>query len=168
MFIVHNKKIFSISEYQKIKGLSGYKIAKYISIKEFPHSATSYIHSSVLDFFDYIRENYGKPLKINSFVRNNSQQRILKNKGYRTAENSPHVSDICIIRYCCAIDIDTVSDKMTDELVKIAKNYERDFRLGYVLYKKNKQTFLHIDTAPEVYQNRDDVPMQWKISGLIW
>lgn len=149
------------------------KLAEYFSESEVPFSRENWIlHESLFAVIDELRRQMGKPVRINSAYRSETEQaRLQRSPEFAAAKNSPHCWGL-------AVDIDTATDKesdlVADKLAKIAASFGLKYRIGVQEYKKHKQTFVHFDIAPTmfgpggVWEFMPGVPTAFKNNKLTW
>lgn len=105
------------------------------------------IFKPILDIAELVREEWAKPIYINSGVRTARKQKDLRDMGYKAAMYSPHV-------YRCALDLDTTSEEETNQLVRICRDVAEEvnlpLRIGWRSYLRAGSTFVHIDLAPMI------------------
>lgn len=141
-------QLMDLKVWQTFRGLKGDKISANFNWQEFDCEDELLLSEILIDFLQYVRVKWGKPLKINSGYRSKEKQQQLKEQGYKTATFSPHTKGM-------AADLDTVSASETKHLVSMiqlcAKNLKLNVRIGYQQYLNAGQTFVHIDVCPEYY-----------------
>lgn len=141
-------KLVDLKEWQQFRGLKDGKISDNFTWQEFDCDGEFLLSEILIDFLQYVRRKWGKPLKINSGYRTKEKQQLLKDQGYKTATFSPHTKGM-------ASDLETVSVSDTKHLVAViklcARNLKLNVRIGYMQYLANGQTFVHVDVCPEYY-----------------
>jgi Peptidase M15. len=129
-----------------------------------------YVSELLMRVMDKARERWGKPLRVNSFNRNEAKQDALRASGARAATTSPHVVYL-------AMDVDTTSAADTRKLAKIILQAAKDLgikvRVGYEDYLAQGSTFVHVDVCPEYYgpgkrRNHLPHPKVWEMAYLTW
>lgn len=137
-----------LKEWQQFRGIKGDKLTANFSVSEFDCEGELLLSEKLIDFLQYVRLKWSKPLRINSGYRSQKKQDELKAQGFKTAKFSPHVKGM-------AADLDTVSRSETLHLVQIVKlcatNLKLNVRVGYQQYLNAGQTFVHVDVCPEHY-----------------
>lgn len=143
--------LMSLDDWQLIYKLKGNQIGKFFSIneaifkKDIERFGCLEVNSALMMILDTMRKIKGKPVNINSFNRTEEYQKLLKQKGYRTAKTSPHVVKL-------AADVDTVSKEDTENTVHCLELASQEcnipIRLGYRKYLQKGQTFVHVDVCP--------------------
>jgi len=105
------------------------------------------IFGPILQVADEIRRRWGRPIPCTSGVRTPEKQRLLIRRGLSTAKHSPHV-------YRIAMDLDVATPQETRDLAALARRVSKDLgipiRIGWMLYLRRGQTFIHIDCGPLV------------------
>jgi hypothetical protein len=166
--------IISLAKWQEDQNLTNDLVAKYFGLNErsasgiflFPAGFT--VSAVLLIFMDRFREKLGKPVRCNSLFRSKAKQQAIRDSGMEAAAESPHCVGM-------AVDLDTNSDKESDEFVALAKLVAKELRIkiriGFSLYKKSKMTFVHIDVCPEYYAkgkplNSQKHPLQWEVEAV--
>lgn len=144
----------TLEQWQKKYGLSGNQIGKYFSLREqrFQDDLGLYgeliVCEPLMRLLDFIREDVGHALTINSFNRDEKKQEQLKEDGFRAATVSPHV-------YKVAADIDTITKEQTRAMarraIELGKKNNIICRVGSEQYIAQGQTFVHVDVAPMYY-----------------
>lgn len=161
-------KIISLDEWQRLYNLpvGSTRIGQFFYLTEHPFTrdlnlfGELIVNELLIRFLDAVRKATNNPQVINSFNRSKAYQQELKDKGFRTAEFSPHEVthwDDGRITGATAADVDTLSEKKTRDLVETCKVVSQitgiKVRLGFEQYlmAKPQQTFVHIDVCPEYY-----------------
>lgn len=146
----------TLEAWQKYYGLQvgSNKIGNYFSIDEPVFSACIrdygqlVVNEMLMRLLDRFRVLIGKPVRINSFNRNEAKQIELRKKGLRAATVSPHVVYM-------AADIDTNNKEETETYVRVLKQAAKDLgysiRIGYKQYLEAGSSFVHVDVCPEYY-----------------
>ena len=148
--IKKNGEIISLNDWQKEKGYAiQTMLGKYFSTNEKPFSIENWLlHESLFDVINELRERVGLPIKINSGYRTIEKQKELQKTNAGAVSNSPHTWGL-------ALDIDTKTNAQTDAYVEILRQISIDLdikiRIGWQQYKGLKETFVHIDVAPEMF-----------------
>lgn len=149
--ITSTGEILPLSVWQERKGYKEYELGKFFSTREKKLVDDTWtLHELLFVILDELRILAKKPIIINSAYRTTAEQLALQGKNKGAVTHSPHT-------YGLAIDIDTVSDAETLRYVahlrKIAKDLNLQIRIGWNQYQnmKPKQTFVHIDVAPEMF-----------------
>lgn len=154
--VLRNGSEVTLDEWQKIYGLTvdSDKIGRYFSLTEarFTADIKKYgelvVNELLMTVLDAFRESVGRPVRINSFNRNEEHQKYLHDLGFKAATYSPHVVKL-------AADIDTETPEQTREWVKYMKQVSSilgiNVRIGSEQYLKHYQTFIHVDVCPEYY-----------------
>ena len=143
-------EILDLAIWQKSKGYEPTQLGKYFSTNEEKLSGDFILHEHLFTILDKLREYAKKPIRINSAYRTAAQQKELQKNNEGAVNNSPHVWGL-------AIDIDTRSNKETENYVKIlliiAKELGLQIRLGFTQYQNMTpaKTFIHLDVTPEMF-----------------
>jgi len=163
-------EIISLADWQKSKGYEPTQLGKYFSTNEEKLSGDFILHEYLFLILDRLREYAKKPIIINSAYRTELEQKALKEVNKGAATYSPHC-------WGGAIDINTRSNKETENYVKIlrtiAKELGLQIRLGFTQYQKLGSTFIHIDVTPEMFgvgkpwQHFPNIPQVYK-SSIEW
>ncbi len=145
----------TLEEWQERYGISGNQIGKFFSLRErrFQDDLELYgtlvVCEPLMRVLDALREDVGHPLHINSFNRDQAKQMRLKQAGFRTATNSPHVVKM-------AADVDTFSVEQTRALarraIEVGKRLGISVRVGSEDYIAIGQSFVHIDVCPMYFK----------------
>jgi hypothetical protein len=156
IIVTRDDKHITLKEWQEQYGLpvGSEQIGKYFSLNEpkFKQDLRDYgklyVNALLVQVMDAVREAWGKPLKVNSFNRNDAKQAALRAEGLRAATTSPHVVYL-------AVDLDTTSVADSRKLAKLiqaeGKKLKIVVRVGVEDYVKAGQTFVHFDVCPEYY-----------------
>jgi len=122
------------------------------------------IHGSIVEVADEVRRRWGGPIPCTAGVRTQGKQELLRQRGYRAAQYSPHV-------YRCAMDLDVPAAGDVRRLVAIVREVSRELgipvRIGWRQYLNAGQSFVHVDTAPVLARDLNVHP-DYGIAGLEW
>lgn len=158
------KTIIPLAEWQKTNGLNSDHISNHIviGIDNVLCDREIILSRTLIDVFESLREQFGKPIKINSGYRTQKKQEELKAEGYRAAVTSPHVRGY-------ALDIDYTTNEELVRILRILRPIP-GIRIGWRDYKNAGQTFVHLDVAPAAFAALNDktFPVAWRSPGLEW
>ncbi len=140
------------------------QIGRYFNIGEPSFLNGLTLSEGVIRLLDVIRFIRNRPTIVNSLDRSRRKQQELISKGFRAAKFSPHEVKL-------AVDIDTVSEEDTKELVDIIEEAAEilgyQVRMGYMDYLEDGNTFVHVDICPMYYRpgkpwHNDKHPKVWE------
>jgi hypothetical protein len=163
-----------LADWQAKNGYLSNQVSPHIAVSEVDDDSRELIiNEIVLDMFEKIRKEYGKPLKINSGYRTQKKQAELIAKGYKAAAISPHCQG-------WALDIDYNTDEEYRHLLVACHmvstiSYNGYLRIGHKQYRQIGQTFIHVDICAIAYESLkgkfstgEVMPAHWKIRGAEW
>ena len=146
--------LLTLQEWQGLHGVDGDRIGHFFSLKEKAFQAAIYetgfvmMPAPLIILLDEYRNRKGRPVVINAANRSPEKQDRLRNSGFRTATNSPHVAGMAV-----DVDCDSVSEteQEAERIMETARDLNLIIRVGFKAYIALGQSFFHVDTCPMFY-----------------